>query len=223
MATKTLDMKPGLLNYIHQYGVRESAILQELREATQEKVGPYSVMQISPEQGQLMAFLIRLMGAKRILEIGTFTGYSTLACAMALPETGCIVTCDISQEWTDMGRTFWEKAGVAHQIDLRICPADETLNNLLAEKDLPSFDMAFIDADKTGYDTYYEQALRLVRPGGVILIDNVLWGGAVADPALKDEDTLAIRKLNEKIHSDQRVEMSLVPIGDGLTLAQRKI
>ncbi len=222
MANQTLDLKEPLLEYIQKVGVRESDILKQLRRETNEKTERLSVMQISPEQGQLMAFLVALTGARRILEVGTFTGYSALVCAMALPQdSGTVVTCDISTEWTDIARPFWDKAGIAHKIDLRIAPAIQTLESFLIEDSFEPFDMMFIDADKTGYDDYYELGLRLLRPGGLMLIDNVLWGGAVADETRQDEDTLAIRKLNQKIHQDPRVSLALIPIGDGLTLVRR--
>jgi caffeoyl-CoA O-methyltransferase len=176
-------------------------------------------MQICPEQGALMANLIRLMSAKRTIEVGTFTGYSALAVALALPEDGQIIACDISEKWTAVGKKKWEQAGVAHKINLRLAPALDTLDALLADGQEGSFDFAFIDADKTNYPAYYEKCLKLVRKGGVIAIDNVLWGGSVINSERNDEDTKAIRKLNEFIANDNRVSVSMVPIGDGLTLA----
>jgi caffeoyl-CoA O-methyltransferase len=179
-------------------------------------------MQISPEQGQLMALLVQALGAKRAIEIGTFTGYSALWVALALPSDGRLVCCDVNAEWTAIGQKFWAKAGVARKIDLRIAPALETLERMLAGGEAGAYDFAFIDADKTGYDAYYERCLQLLRRGGMIAIDNVLWGGSVADPKKRSADTLALRALNKKIHRDERVAMSMLPIGDGVTLALKR-
>jgi caffeoyl-CoA O-methyltransferase len=179
-------------------------------------------MQVGPEQGQFMALLVELVGARNALEVGTFTGYSALAVALALPEDGRLVACDVSEEWTAVGRRYWEEAGVAHKIDLRLAPAVETLDALLAEGRGGTFDFAFIDADKEGYDAYYERALELTRSGGLILLDNTLWRGKVADPTISDADTEALRALNTKLASDERVTLSLLPVGDGLTLARKR-
>lgn len=179
-------------------------------------------MQIGPEQGQFMALLIELIGARSVLEVGTFTGYSALAMAVALPENGALVACDVSEEWTAIGRRYWEEAGVAHKIELRLAPALETLDALLAEGRAGTFDFAFIDADKEGYDAYYERALELVRLGGLIALDNTLWEGKVADPAATDVDTEAIRAINAKLALDERVTLSLITVGDGLTLARKR-
>jgi len=179
-------------------------------------------MQIGPEQGQFMALLVELIGARSVLEVGTFTGYSALAMAVALPENGALVACDVSEEWTAIGRRYWEEAGVAHKIELRLAPALETLDALLAEGRAGTFDFAFIDADKEGYDAYYERALELVRLGGLIALDNTLWEGKVADPAATDVDTEAIRAINAKLALDERVTLSLIPVGDGLTLARKR-
>ena len=179
-------------------------------------------MQISPAQGAFMAFLVRLLGVKRALEVGTFTGYSALVVAEAMPKDGRLIACDVSEEWTAIGRPFWERAGVAEKIDLRLAPATETLDGLLAAGDAGAFDFAFIDADKANYDAYYERCLRLLRTGGVIGIDNVLWGGSVANEAANDADTLAIRALNAKVRDDTRVDLSMLPIGDGLTLVVKR-
>ncbi len=179
-------------------------------------------MQIAPEQGQFMALLIQLIGATKTLEIGVFTGYSSLCVALALPPTGKIVACDVSEEYTAIARRYWQKAGVTDKIDLRLAPALETLDQLLASGQAETFDFAFIDADKENYDHYYERSLQLVRPGGLIAIDNVLWFGQVADPQVQDNNTLALRALNDKLHHDERVTLSLVPIGDGLTLALKR-
>jgi predicted O-methyltransferase YrrM len=215
MSDRTLNLDPRLYRYLLEH-TREPAALRELREATAGM--PHAGMQISPEQGRFMALLARLMGARRTLEVGVFTGYSALSVALALPPEGRIVACDISEEWTAMARRHWEKAGVAHKIDLRIAPALETLDKLIAEGGAP-FDFAFIDADKSNYPGYYERALALVRPGGLIAVDNTLWSGAVADPGNDDRDTRAIRAFNDALHADPRVETAMLPIGDGLTLA----
>jgi predicted O-methyltransferase YrrM len=179
-------------------------------------------MQISPEQGQFMAFLIQLIGAKKALEIGVFTGYSSLAVALALPDDGTLIACDVSEDYTAIARTYWQKAGVDHKIDLRIAPALDTLDDLIAKGEANSFDFAFIDADKSSYDDYYERSLQLVRVGGVIAIDNVLWSGRVADPSDTQKRTRMIRALNTKLHHDHRVTLSLLPVGDGLTLAMKR-
>jgi predicted O-methyltransferase YrrM len=179
-------------------------------------------MQIAPEQGQFMALLVQLLGATKTLEIGVFTGYSSLAVALALPPQGKIVACDINEDYTAMARSYWQRAGVADKIDLRIAPALETLDRLLESGEAGTFDFAFIDADKQNYDNYYERALQLLRVGGLIAIDNVLWGGKVADPTVDDANTEAIRALNAKLVQDERVSLSVVPIADGLTLALKR-
>ena len=217
MSTGILNYTTSLRDYLWEKGIEEHPALKELRLETAKL--PQSMMQICPEQGALMANLIRLMSAKRTIEIGTFTGYSALAVALALPEEGEIIACDISEEWTALGKKKWEQAGVAHKINLRLAPAVDTLDALLADGQESSFDFAFIDADKANYPAYYKKCLKLVRKGGVIAIDNVLWGGSVIDSERNDEDTKAIRKLNEFIANDKRVSLSMVPIGDGLTLA----
>jgi len=181
-----------------------------------------NLMQISPEQGQLMALLVRLLGAKKTLEVGVFTGYSSLVVALALPPDGKLIACDVSEEYTTIARRFWQEAKVADKIDLQLGPAVETLDRLLEQGEAGTFDFAFIDADKSNYDAYYERALHLLRAGGVIAIDNVLWSGDVADPSVQDARTNAIRQLNQKIHQDDRVLISLLPIGDGLTLAMKQ-
>ena len=220
MTRRSISLNDELYDYLVGVSVREPDVLRRLREETAEL--EQSAMQIGPEQGQLMALLLEVMGARRVLEIGTFTGYSALVMALALPEGGSIVACDVSEEWTRMGRRYWAEAGVAHKIDLRLAPALETLDALLAEGRAGSFDFAFIDADKEGYDTYYERSLELLRSGGLIAIDNVLWSGRVADTGETDEDTVALRALNAKLKDDRRVSLSLVPIGDGLTLAMKR-
>jgi len=208
-----------LYGYMLNTWSREPEILQQLREET-EKL-EMSAMQISPDQGQFMAFLVKLIDARRIVEVGTFTGYSALAMALATHEDTKIVCCDVSTEWTNMGKPFWKEAGVEHKIDLRLAAARNTLEQLLSnEKN--KFDFAFIDADKINYDSYFESCLSLLRPGGIIAIDNVFWGGWVADQTQQDEDTKAIRALNKKLQTDERVDLSIVPIGDGLTLAKKR-
>jgi predicted O-methyltransferase YrrM len=219
MANRTLDLTDQLYDYLLRVSLREPAILAELRAETAKLPG--AGMQIGPEQGQFMALLVELIGAKRTLEVGTFTGYSALAVALALPPEGRVTACDVSEEYTRVARRYWAKAGVEHKVELKLGPALDTLGTLLAGGAAGSFDFAFIDADKNNYDGYYEQALQLLRPGGLIAIDNVLWGGDVVDPKKRDPDTLAIRALNEKLKSDERVSISLVPIGDGLTLARK--
>jgi predicted O-methyltransferase YrrM len=219
MTGKTLGLEGPLYDYYATHAYREPEILKELRLETAKLGGP-SAMQIGPEQGAFMAMLVKLMGARRILEIGTFTGYSSLA--MALAGDVKIIAADVSEEWTSVARRYWKKAGVAEQIDLRLGPGAETIQNLLKSGEAGRFDLVFIDADKSSYDTYYEGALKLLRVGGVILIDNVLWSGDVAKPAVKDEDTLALRALNTKIMGDGRVDHVMVPICDGLTMARKK-
>lgn len=214
MANRTLNLNDDLVAYVRRHGVREHPALARLREDTAQL--PMAQMQIAPEQGAFMALLVQLIGATRILEIGTFTGYSSTAMALALPPDGRMTCLDVSEEWTDRARQAWREAGVADRVELRIGPAAESL--LTLEDD--SFDLAFIDADKTSYDTYYEGCLRTVRPGGLILIDNVLQGGRVADDAAEDANVVAIRALNAKIAADERVDMTLLPIADGLTMAR---
>jgi len=219
MSDRTLNLDDTLYQYLLDVSLREHPVLAELRTITHQH--PLAGMQISPEQGQFMALLTHLIGARNTLEIGVFTGYSTLAVALALPDDGCIVACDVSQEFTDVGRTYWTKAGVADKIDLRLAPAIDTLDGLIAEGQDGRFDFAFIDADKTNYDAYYERCLTLLRRGGLIAFDNVLWGGRVARPA-EDDDTAAIQALNRKLQGDARIDISMLPIGDGLTLARKR-
>jgi predicted O-methyltransferase YrrM len=208
-----------LAEYIRRVTLREPEILQRLREETAKL--PNGIMQISSEQGQFMGMLIRLLRAKLTLEVGVFTGYSSTVVALALPEDGRIIACDVSEEYTSVARRYWREAGVEHKISLRLAPAVETLDGLLAEARGGTFDFAFIDADKENYDRYYERALKLLRPGGLIAVDNVLWHGKVLDESIQDADTRAIRALNEKLHRDGRVWVSLLAIGDGLTLAYK--
>ena len=219
MANQTIGISKNLRDYLLSVSVREPEILTQLREETAQH--PMARMQIAPEQGQFMSLLVQLMGAKKTLEVGVFTGYSSLAIALALPGDGRIIACDVSDEYTQIARRYWEKAGIAHKIDLRIAPALETLDKLIADGETESFDFAFIDADKSTYDDYYERCLQLVRPGGLIAIDNVLWSGRVAESEVQDNRTNKIRALNEKLHQDMRVNLSVVPIADGLTLAMK--
>ena len=219
MANRTLNLDDALYAYLVAHGVREHPAQAALREATAAL--PQAMMQIGPEQGALMALLARLIGARRAIEVGVFTGYSALSVALALPADGRLLACDVSAAWTAIGRPYWERAGVAHKIDLRLAPARETLDAALAAGEEGSYDFAFIDADKAGYDSYYERCLALVRSGGLIAIDNVLWGGAVAKAAT-DDDTRALQALNDKIRADARVDIAMLPVGDGLTLARKR-
>jgi predicted O-methyltransferase YrrM len=220
MANQTVGLAPQFYSYYQSICRREPAILAELREETAKN--PLAIMQISPEQGQFMAFLVQAIGAKKTLEVGVFTGYSSLVVALALPPDGRVIACDVSEEYTSIARHYWQKAGVAEKIDLRIAPAVETLDKLIAAGEGNSFDFVFIDADKSNYDRYYEQALQLVREGGIIAIDNVFWSGKVADAETTDNRTKIIRSLNAKIQQDERINLSVIPIGDGLTLAMKK-
>lgn len=220
MSDITLNLTPQLYAYLQTVSVREPEVLTQLRHQTYKM--SMSQMQISPEQGQFMGLLIELMGAKKTLEIGVFTGYSALAVALALPEDGQIVACDINGEWTKIAKRFWDKAGVSHKIDLRLAPALETLDALLASGAANSFDFAFIDADKLNYPKYFEMCLSLVRQGGLIGIDNTLWSGKVADDSVSDPNTIILRELNEHLHKDERVTLSMLSIGDGLTLARKR-
>lgn len=220
MSTRTLGLETPLYDYLLSISLREAPVLARLRAETASH--PKVNMQIAPEQGQFMALLARLIGARHCIEIGVFTGYSSLAIALALPDGGRIVACDVSDEYTTVARRYWAEAGVQDKVDLRLAPAAETLRGLIAAGEAGRYDFAFIDADKGGYAEYYERLLALLRPGGLIAVDNTLWGGSVADAADQDPDTRAIRAFNEKLHADERVDLSLVPIGDGLTLARKR-
>lgn len=220
MSKQTIGLDDRLYNYLLSISLREPEILRQLRQETNNH--PDAIMQIAPDQGQFMALLVQLLGAKKTLEVGVFTGYSSLSVALALPPDGKIIACDVSEEYTAIARRYWQKAGVADKIDLRLAPALETLDRLLADGQAETFDFAFIDADKVNYERYYERSLQLVRPGGLIAIDNVLWGGKVADSQFQNSSTLAIRALNQKLHHDERITLSLVPIADGLTLALKR-
>ena len=219
MSRRSLQVDDLLYQYLLDHSIREHPAQAALRAATASH--PHAGMQISPDQGQFMALLIKLLGARRTIEVGVFTGYSALTVALALPDDGRLLACDISDEYTRVGRPFWSQAGVAHKIDLHLAPAIETLDAQLAAGAAGQFDFAFIDADKTGYDAYYERCLKLLRPGGLIAIDNTLWSGSVARAA-KDADTAALQKLNTKLRDDQRVDLALLTIGDGLTLARKR-
>lgn len=220
MANKTIGISDELAAYVVEVGTREPDVLARLREET--AAIPQHGMQIAPEEGAFLAFLVELTGARRCVEIGTFTGYSSTAVALALPEDGRLVCCDVSEEWTSLARKYWNEAGVTGKIDLRVAPAAETLDQLLADGEEAAYDFAFVDADKAGYDGYYERLLRLVRPGGLIAFDNTLWGGEVLDQDAEDEDTRAIRALNAKLADDERITLCLLPVADGVTLARRR-
>ncbi|HEV7576333.1 MAG TPA: class I SAM-dependent methyltransferase [Caldimonas sp.] len=219
MSNRTLQVDDVLYGYILEHSLREHPAQAALRKAT--AVHAHAMMQISPEQGQFMALLVKLLGARRAIEIGVFTGYSALSVALALPDDGKLLACDISDDYTRVGRPFWEQAGVAHKIELKLAPARQTLDARLAAGETGQHDFAFIDADKTSYDAYYERCLQLLRPGGLIAIDNTLWSGKVAQ-ASTDADTVALQALNDKLHGDARIDLSLLPIGDGLTLARKR-
>ncbi len=219
MSRQTLQLTPVLYDYILSVSLREPSILTDLREETAKLES--AKMQISPEQGQLMSWLVQLIQARKALEVGTYTGYSALVTALAMPEDGKLVACDISQEWTDIAKSYWRKAGVAHKVDLRIAPALETLDKLLQQGEAQSFDFAFIDADKENYPLYYERVFQLIRVGGLILLDNVLLDGRIVDAESRSESVKAMRMLNEKLHEDPRINLTLLPISDGLTLVRK--
>jgi len=218
--SKSFHLPDQVQDYVLAHGVREPAILARLRDETARH--PRAQMQIAPEQGAVLRFLVEVLDARRCLEIGTFTGYSSLAVALALPDDGTIVCCDVSAEYTDIARRYWAEAGVADKTDLRIGPALDTLDALLADGAAGTFDLAFIDADKRTYPDYWERCVALVRPGGVIAVDNVLWGGDVADASNEDRDTVALRRVNELIDADERVTPVMLAIADGMTLARKR-
>ena len=220
MQTSALGLDKRVYDYLLNVSLREADVLRRLREETAAM--PLAIMQIAPEQGQFMALLVELTGAVRCIEVGVFTGYSSLAVALALPSDGHITACDISEEFTAVARRYWAEAGVDHKIDLRLAPALETLDALIAEGGAGAYDFAFVDAEKTEYADYYERLLTLLRPGGLILIDNVLWSGKVADPESQTDDTVAIRAFNEKLKRDERVSLSMLPVADGLTFARKR-
>jgi predicted O-methyltransferase YrrM len=219
VARRFLPLDDKLYQYVLEHSLRELPAQAALRAATAPR--REAGMQIAPDQGQFMALLCRLIGARRCIEVGVYTGYSALSVALTLPDDGRVLACDISDEFTQVGRPHWAAAGVAHKIDLRLAPALQTLDAALAAGEAGQYDFAFIDADKTGYDAYYERCLRLIRPGGLIAIDNTLWGGDVVRVPDND-DTAALQALNIKLHGDARVDMALLPISDGLTLARRR-
>ncbi len=218
MKSKSFLVPDDIYEYILKTTLRETSVQGELRERTAAM--PQARMQTGPDQLQLLQLLVRTIGARRCIEVGVYTGASALAVALALPEGGSIVACDVSEEYTSIAKEFWERAGVTSKIDLRLAPAVETLSDLLAQQG--SYDFAYIDADKTNYDAYYELVLQLLRQGGLIAIDNVLWGGDVANPAERDPDTVALRNLNEKIGRDERVDVSLLTVGDGVSLVRKR-
>jgi len=220
MSRNHIQLTDELSDYLREASLREPDVLRRLREETATL--PMGTMQITPEQGQFMGILIELMGAKKTLEIGVFTGYSTLAVARALPADGKVIACDVSEEWMSIARRYWNEAGVSGKIELHLAPATETLDRLIRDGQQGTFDFAFIDADKENYENYFERALVLLRTGGLTAIDNVLWHGKVIDRAVNDADTLAIRRLNAKLKSDSRVTLSMLPIGDGLTLLRKR-
>ena len=220
MSKESLELENRLYEYLLSVSLREDEVLEKLRQETSQHSA--SIMQISPDQGQFMALLIKLLGAKKTLDIGVFTGYSSLVVALALPESGKIIACDRDPTATAIARRYWDLAGVSHKIDLHLAPALDTLDQLIADDESGSFDFAFIDADKRNYSNYYERALTLLRPGGMVAIDNVLWFGSVADPEDTDKRTVAIREFNQKLHQDNRVEISMLAIADGLTLALKR-
>lgn len=219
MSNQTIQVDDDLHHYILCASLREHPLLRELREETSQM--EMARMQIAPEQGQFMALLMKLTGARRYLEVGTFTGYSALVCALAMPDDAQLYALDISEEWTAIARRYWEQAGVAERITLRLGSAAESMQSMLSDQ-TNSFDAIFIDADKTGYATYIQYGFELLRPGGFLMLDNVLWGGSVIDSTDDTEDTVAIRRVNEAMLADERFDISLVPIGDGLTLAQKR-
>jgi caffeoyl-CoA O-methyltransferase len=220
MSNKTIGLSDELAAYVVAHGVREPEVLERLREETAAL--PQHGMQIAPEQGALLAMLVELTGARRCLEVGTFTGYSSTVIALAMPDDGRLLCCDVSEEWTSVARRAWADAGVADKVELRIQPARDTLDELLAAGEEATYDLAFLDADKTSYDDYYERLLRLVRPGGLIVIDNVLWSGDVLDDDTSDASTLALQALNAKLAADERISVCLLPVADGVTLARRR-
>ncbi|MBD2202724.1 class I SAM-dependent methyltransferase [Calothrix sp. FACHB-1219] len=218
--SKTLHLSNELYEYLLSISLREPELLFKLREETARH--PRANMQVAPEQGQFLGFLVKLIGAKKTLELGVFTGYSSLSVALALPADGKIIACDVSEEFTDIARRYWQAAGVVDKIDLRLAPATETLDKLLSAGEAETFDFAFIDADKENYYAYYERVLQLIRPGGLIAVDNVLWSGRAANADVQDSATNAIREFNQKLHQDERIDLSLISIADGLTLAIKR-
>lgn len=222
MSSASFGLPAHVRDHLLAHGVREHDALRALREATVAQLGERAVMISSPEQAALMQLLVGMLGATRAVEVGAFTGYNALAWALAMPAGGRVLCCDISREYTDFGRPYWQAAGVGERIEVRIGPAVETLDALLADGQADRFDIAFIDADKLGYPAYYERCVQLVRPGGLVCVDNVLWSGSVADPEDQRESTAAIREVSRIIRDDERVDIAMLPIGDGLTLARKR-
>lgn len=220
MTPKAIGLAPTLYDYLLSVSLREPDVLRALREETAQH--PRRMMQVAPDQGQFLGLLVQLIGARQALEIGVFTGYSALSVALALPPEGRLVACDVSEEYTAIARRYWDKAGVADKVDLRIAPALETLDHLLADGAQGHFDFVFIDADKVNYQKYYERSLQLLRPGGLMAIDNVLWGGSVADPSNTEPSTQALRQFNAALHTDDRITLSMIPVADGITLAMKR-
>jgi predicted O-methyltransferase YrrM len=220
MSRFSINLSDEVNTYLHSVSLREDPILQQLREETSKH--KWGMMQISPEQGQFMALLLKILGAKRVIELGVFSGYSSLVMAMALPADGQIIACDVNEEYTNIAKRYWEQAGVKEKIDLRLAPGLETLEALLSAGEAGTFDFAFVDAVKEEYEDYYKILFELIRAGGVIGFDNVLWNGSVANPEKQSDETNAIRAFNKYMHKDQRVDISMVPIGDGLTLARKR-
>ncbi|ORE87530.1 O-methyltransferase family protein [Oceanococcus atlanticus] len=220
MTNRSFSLSQGLYDYLLSVSLRDHEVLRDLRAETASN--PMARMQIAPEQGQLMALLVRVGGFRRCIEVGVFTGYSSLSVAQALPDDGYLLACDIRQDWTDIARRYWQRAGVDHKIDLQIAPALETLTQRLDAGEAETYDFAFIDADKRGYIDYYEACLQLLRPGGLIAVDNTLWSGRVIDPQDQENGTKAIRAFNLHVAADKRIELSLVPIADGLTLCRKR-
>jgi caffeoyl-CoA O-methyltransferase len=219
MASKFTTMSPELHAYAVEHGARQDDVLRRLAEETERELADVAIMQIAPDQGAFMTLLVRLLGARRALELGTFTGYSAICIARGLPEDGLLVTCDVSEEWARIARRYWQEAGVADRVELRLGPALETLRALPSSE---PFDFAFIDADKSEYPEYYEECLRLLRPGGLMMLDNVFRGGCVVDPDDDDPRNVATRVLNERVAGDQRVEVAMLPVSDGVTLALKR-
>lgn len=220
MSNQTLNLTDHLYQYLLTVSSRESRLLQELRDETAKD--PMARMQIAPEQGQFMGLLVKLMGARKILEVGTFTGYSSIVMAQAMMRPAKLICCDVSEEWTSIAKQYWKKADVESICELRLAPALDTMDSLLKSGEGRSFDLIFVDADKANYDAYFESAINLLRSGGLLLLDNTLWSGKVADPVANDEDTKVIRRLNEKLREDKRIELSHLPIADGLTLCLKR-
>jgi caffeoyl-CoA O-methyltransferase len=220
MSRETLNLTPAVYQYLLDISLREPPILRRLREET--AAHPNANLQISPDQGQFMALLVKLMGARRIIEVGVFTGYSSLWMALALPDDGRLVACDVNREWTGIARRYWDEAGIGHKVDLRLAPALDTMDALIAAGESDSYDLVFIDALKTEYADYYERALKLLRRGGLAVVDNTLWEGRLVDPAADDRLTVAIRDFNRKLAADERIDLSVLALGDGVTLARRR-